>query len=404
MKTLLYYLILLTVLQSLMLGCRKRKTGDSDVKYVPSQKDVRYEQVGHHLNSYLINKIGEPIKVFIEAKECDFPDDPHLKIAEDAATRKFVEDGIYEWLDSLRLAEKIGLVEFDVPITNEVIASHVYSEVLFAPLKVRFLCQFGRSNFRVFGEEGESTPLITLMVGKKDSYKQPVEFLHNLFSMGTYLHELGHAFGLSDTYIVDNVESPHNVSITDNPKRFGNQPTSLMNDSYDVPYIGRDEIYGLAHLYRMYIKRDLTANECLEGYVHETETGGCKPAAWPTPFTSEYSACAQKTSRFTTCENRFWSGVEIALQCLEPHSIGANLYQTCLAEHQGEDETPLTWCFENAYARHLLNRPWIPGGFKKNIYHNDDNEFAFTKEGRELVLTHQFPAGNNISKECSASN
>ena len=100
-------------------------------------------------------------------------------------------------------------------------------------LKVHFVSGFGRSNHAVPNKAlGSFSPIITIYAGFEKSYTKKQR-------QAVLLHELGHAFGLRDTY---------------SEKKSGmipNQPKSVMGNliSEAIHSISKDDIRGLVTLY-----------------------------------------------------------------------------------------------------------------------------------------------------------
>lgn len=144
-------------------------------------------------------------------------------------------------------------------------------------LDITFYCQRGRT-FIFFGR---TPPQIHIYEEAANSY-----------SLSTLTHEVGHAFGLNDTYVeYDNTNSGrrfeaegqlrHNRSDCGSEQMIGCQPLSIMNiDAWLVednnnPHLGEDDVAGLRWLYRYLITGDAS---CPSGFISELSTGGCIPA------------------------------------------------------------------------------------------------------------------------------
>ena len=110
----------------------------------------------------------------------------------------------------------------------------------------------------------------------------------HMFLMTSIIHELGHAFGLADTYA-----SPENNAKTNrgtisystggSEKTVGKQPMSMMGfaslvgvNSDREHFITVDDIDGVRWLYRLAHDK-ASINECPEDYVVEKDTLGCVP-------------------------------------------------------------------------------------------------------------------------------
>ena len=105
-------------------------------------------------------------------------------------------------------------------------------------------------------------------------------------------HEMGHAFGLADTYADEGLEHKRFAQSSGGSKETaGKQPLSVMNVDYLYTLndngqlsISQDDIEGIKWLYRYYTydveKRgfEVELTDCPEGYVYdEKETKGCIP-------------------------------------------------------------------------------------------------------------------------------
>ena len=98
-----------------------------------------------------------------------------------------------------------------------------------------------------------------------------------LFLKLALVHELGHAFGLSDTY----VDASHNrVSTGGLPGTSGKHPASVMasfNLGNSPFYIAEDDKNGILWLYK-YLYEDLPAGDCFfPDYVRVKEDSDCEP-------------------------------------------------------------------------------------------------------------------------------
>lgn len=106
--------------------------------------------------------------------------------------------------------------------------------------------------------------------------------------MTSIIHELGHAFGLADTYAIpkggsNTGKESINYSTGGSKKTVGQQPMSMMGfaslvgvGSEGEPFITVDDVEGIRWLYRLAHAKAST-NECPEDYVRENDTLGCAP-------------------------------------------------------------------------------------------------------------------------------
>ena len=108
------------------------------------------------------------------------------------------------------------------------------------------------------------------------------------YRLTTLIHEVGHAFGLADTYTEDSLYSVgarFSIASTGGHKRtVGKQPLSVMNSHSLVALnhlaeinITDDDRKGVEWLYRRYIKKNVNADDCPTDYLYEPSTNGCKP-------------------------------------------------------------------------------------------------------------------------------
>ena len=104
------------------------------------------------------------------------------------------------------------------------------------------------------------------------------------------IHEIGHAFGLHDTYRVD----PARDKSTGGFKHHvGKQPSSIMSGDFlgfelRGGKLGMDDINGIVWLYKAAYE-GVAANDCFfSDYVYEAETRGCRPK-YPLIFEIKHS-------------------------------------------------------------------------------------------------------------------
>ena len=98
------------------------------------------------------------------------------------------------------------------------------------------------------------------------------------------LHELGHAFGLGDTYVDQRNIFRYSRSDGGSRHTAGKQPLSIMNSIYLISSsfyqyrLADDDVAGIRWLYRYYIERNLTSiRDCPADFVYERNTKGCSP-------------------------------------------------------------------------------------------------------------------------------
>ena len=117
----------------------------------------------------------------------------------------------------------------------------------------------------------------------------------NLGFIFVLVHELGHAFGLDDTYVRGRLQSTGGLAHT-----MGKQPTSVMAGSFwevrfprFLPFhLVEDDKYGIIYLYK-YLYEDHPAGDCFfPDYVRVERDGICRPKY---PLIFEAKHCAFET-------------------------------------------------------------------------------------------------------------
>ena len=160
-------------------------------------------------------------------------------------------------------------------------------------------CEVGRSfAFR----RGGQVSLINLF---KDRYRPATNAgITGLrrYSKAILLHELGHAFGLGDTYV--DQRNVFRYGRSDGGSRYttGKQPLAIMNVIYLVSAayrnqykLAEDDIAGIRWLYRYYLDKNLSVTNCLGDFVYEDKTKGCRPR-YPLIFAVKQGNLATVTS------------------------------------------------------------------------------------------------------------
>ncbi len=108
-------------------------------------------------------------------------------------------------------------------------------------------------------------------VGPPDIYmREGTKITPSLISVLT--HELGHAFGLDDTYLREGFVSTGGLKWT-----VGTQPASLMNGQFRRSLIAEDDVRGILWLYKRFHEH-LDLEDCFfPDYVFEEWPRGCIP-------------------------------------------------------------------------------------------------------------------------------
>ena len=151
-------------------------------------------------------------------------------------------------------------------------------------LSIIFYCRQGRSFARVYG----FFPIEIHMHQEDNVYAGITD--QKKFDLTTLHHEVGHAFGLGDTYIERDdrkaeVISHYNISDGGSDYTIGKQPLSVMNASRQIGFnymteelqLGADDIAGINWLYDYRMFRDIALSDCPADYLYEHSTKGCRP-------------------------------------------------------------------------------------------------------------------------------
>ena len=151
-------------------------------------------------------------------------------------------------------------------------------------LQVIFYCEEGRSYMYRWSNEIHMFP--------KSSSNKALHIGDTHYSRSTLLHEVGHAFGLSDTYVESETDAYRSgiKSTGGLEKTVGKQPLSVMSGlSYvDVEpdedsLLGDDDISGIKWLYRYFHQKDTSVETCpnddyeFEIVDSKENISGCRP-------------------------------------------------------------------------------------------------------------------------------
>ena len=144
------------------------------------------------------------------------------------------------------------------------------AEIKLYDLMIFFFCDFGESAALVIARE-DFTPEIQL-------HRGTVVDNHFKFSL---LHEIGHTFGLLDTYVRNILGEEFQVSRGGLGRTIGHQPGSVMS-GMNVPRpiasrISQDDVNGIVWLYKFY-HENLALEDCIfPDYELEKSPDGCRP-------------------------------------------------------------------------------------------------------------------------------
>ena len=154
------------------------------------------------------------------------------------------------------------------------------ADLLLYDLNIFFFCDFGQSS-ALTGEDEAIPPAIKMHQGT--DVDERFEF--------TLLHEIGHSFGLLDTYRRKIPGEEFQVSRGGLLRTIGHQPSSVMSGMHisrpGPRRIGQDDKDGIVWLYKFY-HENLPLENCLfPDYELETSPAGCR-AKYPLIFEIKY--------------------------------------------------------------------------------------------------------------------
>ena len=197
------------------------------------------------------------------------------------AIEETITTALHAWLQPVRdLNTGKPVVNAFRYVPNYVIKED--ADLLLFDLRIIFYCDSGRS-VALVGPEEHIPPLIKIHQGTDVNPK---------FSF-TLLHEIGHAFGLLDTYPrLELTIEELRVSRGGFLRTIGHQPASVMCGVYvprPVPTrVGQDDANGIVWLYKFY-HENLPLEDCIfPDYELETSPDGCRPK-YPLIFEIKHS-------------------------------------------------------------------------------------------------------------------
>ena len=210
---------------------------------------------------------------------------------------KAIEQALRQWLKPLRTISNLDVVDAfvftELPTYDNADNEGDEFERIFSPddikkidphLQIVFYCEKGRSYaYRWFRE-------IHMHAAKE--LDQDLRINGTPYHLATLLHEIGHAFGLSDTYVEDD-EGHSRFGILSSgafEHTIGKQPYSVMagmayakGDPDQDILLGKDDIEGILWLYRYFHEQDIDTNICptndyeLEVIDAQKKISGCRP-------------------------------------------------------------------------------------------------------------------------------
>ena len=194
---------------------------------------------------------------------------PPAKRKNGQAIEEAITDSLNAWLQPVRELNTGQPVVDDFRYVNKL--EIVLADFKLYDLRIYFFCDFGKSHAGVLADEARP-PALAMHVGT---------FVNDQFA-GVLLHEIGHAFGLSDTYIKPHLTLEElRVSRGGLSSTIGHQPASVMSGLNIHHPIGTrvspDDANGIVWLYKFY-HENLPLDDCIFGdYELEKSPDGCRP-------------------------------------------------------------------------------------------------------------------------------
>lgn len=289
--TLIYHLLALFA-GGLILGCKKEVVS-SEVKFAVLAKSE--ESKANRF--YLITKVHEPIKYSIEVVNGDCVDQ--------AIFKKQIEKALQEWLAILREMHTAGNLPTlnDQAITSQ--TTFVDSPAEAAPIeptkdyhqlgltftsdpeipqdyhvKLYLVCH---DKGRPYEKNKKHYSQVVLWADKLIANERYRNFAdEDIFFMGDTAfsyrflkHELGHSFGLADTYVEQFWKQEGKLNKTTSTDGYlGSQPSSVMNDASEFT---ADDKIGLKWLYDFVVmdKASVGDSICPTGFAAQLGQGRC---------------------------------------------------------------------------------------------------------------------------------
>ena len=158
-------------------------------------------------------------------------------------------------VDDFRYVEKLEIAEAEFKLYD---------------LRIYFYCDLGKSHAGVLADEDRPPALLMRRGTEVDDFA------------GVLLHEIGHAFGLLDTYIRPELTLEElRVSRGGLARTIGHQPASVMSGlNFPQPFatrVSQDDANGIVWLYKFY-HENLPLEDCIfPDYELEKSPDGCHP-------------------------------------------------------------------------------------------------------------------------------
>lgn len=350
----------LTLLSLLLVfSCKGKEEKTSEVKFVASEQDKRndayYKDGGAFYQTlskwFLIHKVHDKITFELQISGT-------CTALEPAAA--FTKKALTEWLNVLSTAITGNQL---TPKTKTGITESVQRVDASGDLNVHFHCENGVSILYPHADKISDLHIYGFSEEVRQHFAEGTEFLDEIFPYSVVLHELGHAFGLGDTYIL-NAESQKaqdkdvqaiNQSTNDIEITFGSQPPSIMNLFHLFTTLQPDDHDGMIWLYKYYVSNEVSSLQtCPPGYLYEKATGGCllDQESENTPSSGETKSLLPpptenpSTNTLTATIQQLLEKMTTVLQHLDPVSMAASIYKQCLTL---QAEGVKNFCYEHAF-------------------------------------------------------
>ena len=234
----------------------------------PAPGFIAFEHQGLRSHYLLIKKIDKPhwIIGYRYGAGCKPEEKQNSKALEEAITL-----ALEAWLGPLRNLHPTRQItdDFRYVLQKDFTGDRLNDDVegrLAVDVRITFECREGSSRA---GITLGAPPDVYLRRGTKVT----LPFTTSL------IHELGHAFGLGDVYILPNVKG--RASTGGLERTVGTQPSSIMAvlsaAASQPPYIGEDDRRGIIWLYK-HFHDGLALDDCFfPDYVYEPDPVGCRP-------------------------------------------------------------------------------------------------------------------------------
>ncbi len=270
-------LLLLTsfITSALFIGCdAKKEDEDSSVKFVATAQDKRNHAYYDDDFTY-INKQAKYFLIYKVHSGFNYSLSIEGNCVTEADLEPAITKALTSWQVPLADAHAAGNLKLheNWPITHRATKVDADADIAFI-----FKCEQGRSHLSPKYDE-----IATITMYQAQYIRHNLDYVDR-FQMSVLLHEVGHAFGLGDTYVYDEGVTwaqteevkVHNQSTDENTRTYGSQALSIMNSTHLFNTLQPDDEAGIIWLYQYYVTQEISElTGCPHGYAPEEATGGC---------------------------------------------------------------------------------------------------------------------------------